>query len=71
MLRCKPELAKLHHRADGEQSLLPVTILSGFLGAGKTTLMKHILENVEGLRVVLVCAGPEVAMSLKNNFVCV
>jgi G3E family GTPase len=29
----------------------PVTILSGFLGTGKTTALKHILENKEGLRV--------------------
>jgi G3E family GTPase len=24
---------------------LPVTVLSGFLGAGKTTLMNHLLSN--------------------------
>jgi len=29
----------------------PITILSGFLGAGKTTALKHLLENREGLRV--------------------
>jgi len=33
---------------------LPVTILSGFLGAGKTTLMHHILSNKEGLRVAVI-----------------
>lgn len=27
---------------------LPVTVLSGFLGAGKTTLMQHILRNRAG-----------------------
>lgn len=30
---------------------IPVTILSGYLGAGKTTLMNHILNNTEGLKV--------------------
>jgi hypothetical protein len=30
---------------------LPVTVLSGFLGADKTTLLNHILNNREGLRV--------------------
>jgi G3E family GTPase len=30
---------------------LPVTVLSGFLGAGKTTVLSHILNNREGRRV--------------------
>ncbi|NIL81310.1 GTP-binding protein [Rhodococcoides kroppenstedtii] len=30
---------------------LPVTVLSGFLGAGKTTVLQHVLTNRVGLRV--------------------
>jgi len=30
---------------ESEDKLLPVSLLCGFLGAGKTTLMKHILET--------------------------
>jgi len=33
---------------------LPVTVLSGFLGAEKTTLLNHILSNREGLKVAVI-----------------
>lgn len=29
---------------------LPVTLLTGFLGSGKTTVVNHILRNAEGKR---------------------
>jgi len=32
----------------------PVTLLSGFLGTGKTTLLQHVLENKEGRKVGVV-----------------
>lgn len=33
---------------------LPVTVLSGFLGAGKTTVLNHILNNRDHLRVAVI-----------------
>ncbi|MDD2942391.1 MAG: zinc metallochaperone GTPase ZigA [bacterium] len=33
---------------------LPVTVLSGFLGAGKTTVLNHILNNRDQLRVAVI-----------------
>ncbi len=32
----------------------PVTIITGFLGAGKTTLIRHLLEHADGRRIALV-----------------
>ena len=33
---------------------IPATVITGFLGAGKTTLVRHMLENARGRRIALV-----------------
>ena len=33
---------------------VPMTILSGFLGTGKTTTLKHLLENTQGIKIGVV-----------------
>lgn len=33
---------------------IPVTVLSGFLGADKTTLLNHVLANRQAIRVAVI-----------------
>lgn len=43
-----------HSLVLGMQKKLPVTVLSGFLGAGKTSLLNHLLHNKAGLKVAVI-----------------
>ncbi|MEM9581147.1 MAG: cobalamin biosynthesis protein CobW [Pseudomonadota bacterium] len=36
------------------QAKIPATVITGFLGAGKTTLIRHMLQNAEGKRIALI-----------------
>lgn len=33
---------------------IPATVVTGFLGSGKTTLIRHMLQNAEGKRIALI-----------------
>lgn len=37
-----------------EQTKIPVTVLSGYLGAGKTSVLNHVLNNQKGLKVAVI-----------------
>ena len=34
--------------------IVPITVLTGYLGAGKTTLINHVLNNQEGYKVAVI-----------------
>ncbi|KTG11125.1 cobalamin biosynthesis protein CobW [Haloprofundus marisrubri] len=40
--------------SDSDTDRIPVTVVSGYLGAGKTTLVNHVLQNKQGLEVAVV-----------------
>ncbi len=33
---------------------IPATVVTGFLGAGKTTLIRHMLQNAQGKKIALI-----------------
>ena len=37
-----------------EAAKIPATVITGFLGAGKTTLIRHLIENAGGRRIALI-----------------
>ncbi|HEY9009892.1 MAG TPA: GTP-binding protein, partial [Devosia sp.] len=40
--------------AELASSKIPVTVITGFLGAGKTTLVRHLLAHAQGKRIALI-----------------
>ena len=50
----RPHCARNRALAHELHSKIPATIVTGFLGAGKTTLIRHLLENPKGRRLALI-----------------
>jgi len=42
------------NKTNGQLARVPCTIVTGFLGAGKTTLIRHVLANAQGRRLAVI-----------------
>ncbi|MEI2612915.1 MAG: GTP-binding protein [Candidatus Promineifilaceae bacterium] len=47
-------VAALRRPPHDHASTIPVTVITGFLGAGKTTLVRHLLGHAKGKRIALI-----------------
>lgn len=45
---------ELFQKSENDDPRIPVTIVTGFLGSGKTTLIKKILANTIGLKILVI-----------------
>ncbi|MCT2399901.1 CobW family GTP-binding protein [Novosphingobium mangrovi (ex Huang et al. 2023)] len=56
------------HLFAGDQSLIPVSVLTGFLGSGKTTLLNHLVRS-PGMNRALVIINEFGAVSLDHDLI--
>jgi len=54
MARPNEHLEHLYQADSMATSMIPVTILTGFLGSGKTTLLKRILNEKHGMKIAVI-----------------
>ncbi len=44
----------MNDKVNGQLARVPCTIVTGFLGAGKTTLIRHVIANAQGRRLAVI-----------------
>src|SRR5690606_18430052 len=49
-----PRAGRRNPHGEGGMSRIPVTVITGFLGSGKTTLIRHLLTHAHGKRIALI-----------------
>jgi hypothetical protein len=42
---------------NGSLTRVPCTVVTGFLGAGKTTLIRHVIANAQGRRLAVIASS--------------
>ena len=53
--RLLPKFQTLLFSSSGDgDNIIPITVLSGFLGAGKTSLLQHMLQENEGKKIAVI-----------------
>ena len=53
--RLLPKFQTLLFSSSGDgDNIVPITVLSGFLGAGKTSLLQHMLQENEGKKIAVI-----------------
>jgi cobalamin biosynthesis protein CobW len=51
--RVPPHFPFARGRRMTDLTKIPVTVITGFLGAGKTTLIRHLMQNPQGKRLAI------------------
>src|SRR6185437_11294719 len=72
-IETRPDRACAPHRFSRDRLMsdslgrIPCTIVTGFLGAGKTTLIRHVLANARGRRLAVIGIDGEILKGCGND----